>query len=143
MKKLFSLAFACLSIFGAGSAMALNEAQTFAVSLNGVADGSANVVISGQTATNCSYDLQWTSGGGLGGECTLVEAMTVGHRSCTFNAFTNFSTEVLSSGTCIGFDQLGNPGDVSLFLGESGGAPTLSGLELPVSSPVALSINFT
>ena len=142
MKKLFPFSLVCLSIFGAGSAMALTQGQVFNVTVNGAAAGSANAALISATPSNCSYDLQWTSLGGLSVDCGLLETSTATHRSCVSNGLTNFSTVVQSSGTCTGFDGLGFPQAASMFLGESPAGAALSGLEMPVTSPFPLSINF-
>ena len=143
MKKLLPLSLVCLSIFGAGSAMALSQGQNLAVTVNGFPAGTANAALISGTPTSCAYDLQWTSAGGLSVDCNLSETSTATHRSCVSNGVTNFSTIVTSSGACAGFDALGFPQAVTLFLGESGGSPALSGLEIPATSPFPLSINFT
>ena len=72
----------------------------------------------------------WNSpfGSARAAECMVRELKMIGQTSCLHNRLEDLVTSVSSVPGCWGFDQYGLVGHLSLVLGESAVAPTLSGL---------------
>ena len=122
-----------MSISISSSALALTEGALRSVDVAGQRAGTVVFFYTrnfdGPTGS-CGYDMFWESPYPVArpAECIVRELKMVGQTSCLFNRLADVTTSVTSVVGCWGFDQLGLVGHVSLVLGESDVAPTLTGI---------------
>lgn len=138
--KIGALFAALVSMSIASVALALTEGVPRRVTVAGAPAGTTLFVyvrnFDGPTGS-CGYDMLWESPYPVArpAECLVRELKMIGQTSCLVNRLSNVTTSVTSVLGCWGFDQFGLVDHVSLVLGESDVAPTLTGLVVFESFP--------
>lgn len=139
VKMIMSLASLVLMSMSS-AALALTEGAPRAVAVSGGRAGLARFFyvrdFDGPTGF-CTYSMFWESPfpGARPAPCIVRELKMLGQTSCLDNRLSNLVTSVTSVVGCWGFDQYGLVSHVTLVLGESDVAPTLTGLAVFATFP--------